>query len=185
MTTTIRLLLTVLVLPVACTPVPHKDDSAAPVYHSEDPTLTGFVLTCDPALGSWTAEVRTDAWMGRARLWLGTHSDNVERHDISLDRAAADASWDCAASSVPMAVDVRDPGAGTRFRCNERQDLHIQLSITDASNERWTDCRSGGPTDDDPPWAGFSEVPTCDTPLQSRFEDAAYEAVDGDVSDCD
>mgnify|MGYP000120541163 CR=1 FL=1 len=167
----------------ACTPDKPTPDSGSAVYFSDDPALTGVQIECAPAAGSWRVQVRTDAWMGRARLWLGTSAEDVEQHDISLDRAAADASWDCADSTLPMAVDVLDPGAGTRFRCDDRQQLHMLLAVTNASGDLWTDCRLAGP-DADLPWSDISGIPACDRALGSVFEADSYTAEEGSVSDC-
>ena len=167
----------------ACTPDKPLPDSGAAVYVSEDPTLTGIQIECDNAAGVWTVAVRTDAWMGRTRLWMATNHEDIEQHDISLDRAAADASWDCAKSTIPMAADVLDPSSGTRFRCDERSELYLLLAVTEATGETWTDCRRTGP-DDALPWADVNGVPPCDTMLASAFADASYTAEEGSVADC-
>ena len=167
----------------ACTPPKPVPDSGAQVYVSDDPALTGFQMECEPAEGRWRVAVRADAWMGRVRLWMATEPDDLEQHDISLDRAAADASWDCASSTIPMAEDVLDPGSGTRFRCSERSELHILLAVAEATGETWADCRRAGP-DDDLPWAEVNGVPACETMLESVFEDSAYTTEEGSVADC-
>ena len=145
--------------------------------------LTGIQMECDPAQGHWTVAVRTDGWMGRTRLWMATTPEDVEQHDISLERAAADASWDCAKSTIPMAVDVLDPRSGTRFRCGERAEVHLLLAVAEATGETWTDCRRAGP-DDDLPWADINSIPACDNMLESVFEDASYSTEEGSVADC-
>lgn len=168
---------------VGCRPIAPKPDSGAMVFESADPTLTGLALACDPTEGRWSVALRTDAWVGTARLWMGTRADDLEQHELEVDRSAADGSWDCLEETVRMAADVASPGSGTRFRCSDRADLHVLVAVSESSASRWTDCTSWGP-DTPVPWESVGGVPSCDERGEVPFAADTYVVVTGDVADC-
>jgi len=169
---------------VACQPIAPKPDSGQLRFESEDPLLTGLRLSCDATAGRWTVDIRTDAWVGTARLWMASSSEVVEQHELEVKRSAADASWDCFDGTISYARDLGNPGSGTRFRCSSRTDLHMLLAVSDAASTRWTDCRRWGP-DSPPPWSEDASIPDCPTTLAETFSEDSYELSQGDMGACE
>lgn len=168
----------------ACGPLSPKPDSGALRFSSEDPLLTGLAVTCDQTAGRWTVDLRADAWIGTARLWMATQPTGIEQHDLSVKRSAPDASWDCFDTTISLASDFGDPGSGTRNRCADHTDVHILLAISDASSQRWTDCVTWGPQGAQP-WADESSIPACDNVLTDVFAEDTYTYETGDVASCE
>ena len=169
---------------IACQPIAPGSDSGQLRFESEDPLLTGLRLSCDTTAGRWTVDLRADAWVGTARLWMASSSEVVEQHELEVKRSAADASWDCFDGTIPYARDLGSPGSGTRFRCSTRNDLHMLIAVSDAPSTRWTDCLRWGP-DGTPPWSEDVSIPDCPNTLDEAFSEDSYELSHGDVSACD
>jgi hypothetical protein len=169
---------------VGCQPIAPKPDSDAVRFESEDPLLTGWSVACDQTEGKWTVGIRTDAWVGTARLWMARSESAIEQHDLQVKRSAANASWDCFGASIPMASDLGNPGNDTRFRCNDQSAVYMLLAISDSESVRWTDCRSWGP-DSNFPWLEDAVAPTCENPVSDVFADGSPIYETGDIAACD
>lgn len=167
-----------------CQPIAPKLDSGTMRFESEDPLLTGWSVACDQTKGQWTVDIRTDAWVGTARLWMARSETAIEQHDLEVKRSAADASWDCLEASIPMASDLGDPGNDTRFRCNDQSAVYMLLAISDSESVRWTDCRSWGP-DTDFPWLEDAVAPTCGRVVSDVFAAESPLHETGDIATCD
>ena len=128
---------------LGCQPIRPKPDTGTPRFRSEDPAITGLHVECNPADGQWTFSVRTDAWVGTARLWMGSSATSLEQHDLGVDVSSATADWDCWSTSVSVAVDLDNPGSDTRYGCRQTDNLHMLLAVSDASTERLTRPESG------------------------------------------
>jgi hypothetical protein len=168
---------------VGCRPIEPKPDSGVLRFTSEDPTITGLSGECDETAGRWTFKVRSDAWMGTARLWMGTTVESLEQHNLDVSQSSASADWDCYDTTISIAADLENPGSGTRFRCTERTELHVLLAIADDQSQRWTDCRHWGP--EPSIWDNAEGVPQCSNGLEDVWGPDNWSYTDGDVAACE
>ena len=168
---------------LGCQPMRPKSDSGALHFTSADPSITGMRIECAPTAGSWTVGVRADAWVGTARLWVGSSPSALEQHALGVDASSPQASWDCWSSTIDMAVSVDNPGTGTRYRCPQRTALHMLLAVTEERSERWTDCRRWGPTESI--WEDTEGTPRCTSVLEAVLTSDAMVFETGDIAACD
>lgn len=167
---------------VCCSPIRPEPDSGTPRFSSDDPTITGLRVECDPTSGVWAFGVRADAWVGTARLWMGTTPASLEQHVLSVDVSSPTANWDCWSTSVRMAVDLDNPGSDTRFGCRQSDTLHMLLAVSDEAAERWTDCRRWGP--DTSFWDDAEGTPACDQVIDDVLTPEVTLFESGDIAQC-
>lgn len=165
-----------------CHPIRPKPDTGTPRFSSADPLITGLHVECNPTDGQWSFSVRTDAWVGTARLWMGASPTSLEQHPLDVDVSSATADWDCWSTSVNVAVDLDNPGANTRYGCRQTDNLHMLLAVSDPSAERWTDCHQWGPSEDF--WQDTEGTPTCTTVVDDVLTSGASYFESGDIAAC-
>lgn len=159
-------------------------DAAPGPLEGGPPAITGLDLQCDPASDRFSLRVRTDAWAGSARLWLGQGIDAVEFHRGASVAAAADGSADCLQLTLAAAEDPEEarPDATTRFRCTDFADLSVLVSVTALDASTVTDCRSFGA--DPTLWERVPQGPACATPLTPEDTGQVRSFTEGDLADC-
>jgi hypothetical protein len=140
-------------------------------------------IECDPSAGAWKIGVRTDAWVGTARLWVGSSPGALEQHILRVDSSSAQAAWDCWSATIDMAVNVDNPGTDTRYRCPQRTALHMLLAVTEERAERWTDCRRWGPAE--AIWGDTEGTPACESVVEDVLTTDSMIFETGDIAACD
>ena len=165
-----------------CGPIRPIPDSGAARFSSADPAITGLSVECDPAQDRWKIALRTDAWVGTARLWMGRGVPGLEQHALDVNVSSASATWDCWEASINVAVDVDNPGSDSRYSCRSVDTLHMLLAVSDEADQQWTDCRRWGPQD--PFWSEAAGVPECETVVESAWTEESTRFETGDVSRC-